>query len=49
LAGSCIVKCRKLSGTNYFTKGKLNDIGYFVKENEGINAVFVNAALTSMQ
>jgi hypothetical protein len=49
LAGSCIVKCRKLSGTTYFSKGKLNDFGHFIKENEGINVVFVNAALTSMQ
>jgi len=49
LAGSCVVKCRKLSGTTYFTKGKLNDFGYFIKENEAINVVFVNTSLTSMQ
>lgn len=49
IAGSCIVKCRKISGTTYFTKGKLNDFGYFIKENEAVNVVFINAALTSMQ
>ena len=49
LAGSCIIKCRKISGTTYFTKGKLNDLGYFLKENPAINVVFVNATLTTMQ
>ena len=49
IAGSCITKCRKISGTTYFTKGKLNDFGYFIKENVAVNVVFVNAALTSMQ
>ena len=49
LAGSCIVKCRKNSGTTYFTKGKLNDLGHFIKENEAVNVIFINAALTSMQ
>lgn len=49
LAGSCIVKCRKVSGTTYFQKGKLNEIGHFIRDNEEINVVFVNASLTSMQ
>ena len=49
LAGSCVVKCRKLSGTTYFTKGKLNDFGYFIKDNEAINVIFINTILTSMQ
>jgi 50S ribosomal subunit-associated GTPase HflX len=38
-----------LSGTTYFTKGKLNDIGYFIKDTEEINVIFVNTTLTSMQ
>ena len=33
LAGSCVVKCRKLSGTTYFAKGKLKSLGYFIKDN----------------
>ena len=49
LAGSCVVKCRKISGTTYFTKGKLNDLGYFLKDNAAVNVVFVNTTLTSMQ
>ena len=49
LAGSCVIKCRKLSGTTYFTKGKLNDFGYFIKDNEAINVIFINTILTSMQ
>ncbi len=49
LAGSCVIKCRKTSGTTYFTKGKLNDLGFFLKENPAVNVVFVNTSLTSMQ
>ena len=49
LAGSCVVKCRKISGTTFFTKGKLNDLGYFLRDNQAINVVFVNASLTTMQ
>lgn len=48
LAGSCVVKCRKISGTTFFTKGKLNDYGFFLKENPAINVVFVNTTLTTM-
>jgi len=49
LAGSCVVKCRKISGTTFFTKGKLNDYGFFLRENPAINVVFVNTSLTTMQ
>ena len=49
LAGSCVIRCRRLSGTTYFTKGKLNDIGHFIKDNEDVNVVYVNTILTSMQ
>ena len=49
LAGSCVIKCRKISGTTYFTKGKLNDLGFFLKENPAVNVVFVNTTLTTMQ
>lgn len=49
VAGSCIIKCRKISGTTYFQKGKLNELGYYIKDNEAVNVVFINAALTSMQ
>lgn len=49
LAGSCVVKCRKISGTTFFTKGKLNDYGFFLRDNRAINVVFVNTTLTTMQ
>jgi len=49
LAGSCVIRCRRLSGTTYFTKGKLNDIGHFIKDNEDVNVVYVNTILTSRQ
>merc|ERR1719162_706708 len=49
VAGSCVVRCRRLSGTTYFTKGKLNDIGHFIKDKEDVNVVFINTILTSMQ
>ena len=48
LAGSCIVKCRKISGTTFFTKGILNEIGYYLKEKPRVNVVYINATLTSM-
>ena len=49
LASSCIVKCRKVSGTTYFSKGVLNELGLFIKEKPDVNVVYVNATLTSMQ
>ena len=49
LAGSSIVKCRKVSSTTFFTKGILNEIGYTLKEKTEVNVVYVNATLTSMQ
>jgi len=49
VAASCVIKCRKINGTTFFTKGKLTELGYFVKDNTEINVVFVNTTLTSMQ
>ena len=49
LAASSIVKCRKISSTTYFTKGILNEIGYYIKERPNVNVVYVDAQLTSMQ
>ena len=49
LASSCIVKCRKMSSTTFFTKGILNEIGYSIREKPDLNVVYVNATLTSMQ
>lgn len=49
IAASCIIKQRKISSTTFFTKGKLAEIGYFLKSNKEINAVFINTTLTSMQ
>ncbi len=49
LAASCIVKCRKVSGTTYFSKGILNELGYHIKDNPSIDVIYVNDTLTSMQ
>ena len=49
LAGSCVIKVRKVSGTTFFSKGVLNELGEFIKSKEDINVVYVNSALTSMQ
>ena len=49
LASSCIIKCRKVSSTTFFTKGILNEIGYAIRDNPELNVVYVNATLTSMQ
>ena len=49
LAGSCVIKCRKISGTTFLTKGKLNDLGFFLKDNPAVNVVFINTTLTTMQ
>lgn len=48
VAKSSLVKVRKIHSGTYFTKGKLNDLGYFIKENQNINVVFINAQLTSL-
>ena len=39
---------RKVSGSNFFTKGKLNEVGEFVNEHN-VDVVFVNTTLTSLQ
>ncbi len=48
VAKSSLIKVRKIHPTTYFTKGKLNDLGFFLKEHKGINVVYVNATLTAM-
>ena len=49
VARSGIIRCRKVSSTNYFTKGKLNELGLYIKENNNINVVYVNTSLTALQ
>ena len=49
MARSSLVRCRKISSTNFFTKGKLNELGMYIKENRDINAIFVNSNLTPLQ
>lgn len=48
LAKSSLVKVRKQSSGTFFTKGKLNEIGLFVEEND-VDVVFVNTTLTPLQ
>ena len=49
IAKSCLVRTRKLSSTNYFTKGKVSELGLFLKEQSQINVVYINADLTAVQ
>lgn len=49
IAKSCLVKMRKIHSGTYFTKGKLNEIGLFLKDNPDIDIVFINTQLTSLQ
>ena len=49
LAATTIIKCRKVSGTTYFTKGILHELGYFIKDQSAVNVIYINATLTSMQ
>lgn len=49
IAQGSMIRCRQISSTNYFTKGKLNELGLFIKDNEAINVIYVNTALTAVQ
>lgn len=49
VAQGSMVRCRQISSTNFFTKGKLNELGLFIKDNERINVVYVNSALSAVQ
>lgn len=48
LAKSSLIKIRKVQSSTYFTKGKLNDLGFFLKKNPEIDIVFVNTVLTPL-
>jgi predicted RNA-binding protein YlxR (DUF448 family) len=48
MAKSSLIRVRKIHSSTFFTKGKLNELGYFVKDNKDINVIFVNATLTSL-
>ena len=49
MAKSSLIKVRRIHSGTYFTKGKLNEIGYFLKEKDDVNVVYVNTQLTSLQ
>lgn len=42
MAKSSLLKVRKVHSGTYLTKGKLNDFGYFLKDNPEVNVVFIN-------
>jgi hypothetical protein len=48
MAKSSLIKLRKTHGGTYFTKGKLNDLGYFLKEQTDVNMVFINTILSPL-
>lgn len=43
------MRCRKVSSSTFFTKGKLNELGLYIKEVGDINVVYVNSSLTAIQ
>ena len=49
IARSSLIRCRHISSTTYFSKGKLNELGLFIKDNSQIQVVFINSSLTSLQ
>ena len=49
MAKSSLIRVRKVHSSTFFTKGKLNELGYYLKDNKDINVVFVNSTLTSLQ
>jgi|JI10StandDraft_1071094.scaffolds.fasta_scaffold209878_2 50S ribosomal subunit-associated GTPase HflX len=49
IAKSSLVKMRKINSSTFFTKGKLNDFGFFLRDKENVNLVFINSVLTTMQ
>jgi len=49
VARSSLVRCRKVSSSTFFTKGKLNELGLYIKEVGDINVVYVNSSLTAIQ
>jgi len=48
VAKSSLIKVRRIHSSTYFTKGKLNDIGFYLKVNPEINVVFINSQLTAL-
>lgn len=48
VAKSSLIKVRKIHSGTFFTKGKMNDLGYFIKENKSVNVVFINSQLTAL-
>lgn len=49
MARSSMIRTRKVSSTTYFTKGKLNELGLFIKEDPSIDVVYINTDLTALQ
>lgn len=47
IAKSSLIKIRRIKNKYYFTKGKLYEVGLFLKENN-IDSVFINAELSSL-
>ena len=49
VARSSLIRCRKISSTSFFSKGKLNELGLHIKETRDINVIFINSSLTATQ
>jgi len=44
-----LINIRRISSSIFFSKGKLNELGQFVKKQEDIDVIFVNTMLTPLQ
>lgn len=49
VAKSSLIRVRQVHSSTYFPKGKMNELGYFLKDHDKINVVYVNATLTALQ
>ena len=47
-AKSSLVRVRHVEHSTFFTKGKLNDLGLFIKENQ-LDVVYLNTILSPLQ
>jgi 50S ribosomal subunit-associated GTPase HflX len=48
IANSSLVKVKKIKASTFFSKGRLNELGEFIKKNK-VNALFVNTVLSPVQ
>jgi predicted RNA-binding protein YlxR (DUF448 family) len=43
IAKNSLVRVRKIHSGTFLTKGKMNEIGYYIKEKENIDVIYINS------